>query len=218
MVLAWSHPFSAILAGASQSGKSFFVRSFIKHIKCMIDVPIEEVIWCFSEKQAIHRDMECPVPVRFHEGLPDMESFPQGSGPRLIIIDDMMREAGDEVVDLFTKTSHHRNISVIFITQNLFHQGKGRRDVSLNAHYVVVFKNPRDRAQISAFARQVCPDNQRFILHAYQQATDEPHGYLLFDFKQDTPDMLRFRTKVLPTDGSHPVVFTPTLKRGNKRV
>jgi hypothetical protein len=27
------------------------------------------------------------------------------------------------VCDLFTKGSHHRNISVVLITQNLFHQG-----------------------------------------------------------------------------------------------
>jgi len=45
-----------------------------------------------------------------------------------------------QVCELFTRASHHRNISVILITQNLFHQGRYCRDISLNAHYLVVFK------------------------------------------------------------------------------
>lgn len=219
MALPWSHPFSALIAGPSQSGKSFFVRNFIKYIDHMVDVPMKEIVWCFSEKQAIHADMACPTPIRFHQGLPDTDAFTYETGPRLVIIDDMMREAGIEVADLFTKGCHHRNLSVIFISQNIFHQGKGCRDVSLNAHYVVLFKNPRDRAQISAFARQVCPDNQNFVFHAYKQATAEPHGYLLFDFKQDTPDALRFRTKIFPNDGCFPIIFSPVVCRErNKRL
>jgi hypothetical protein len=47
---------------------------------------------------------------------------------------------------LFTKKSHHRNISVMYIEQNLFHKGKNHRTISLNAHYMVLFKNPRDEA------------------------------------------------------------------------
>jgi hypothetical protein len=39
---------------------------------------------------------------------------------------------------------HHRNISVMYIVQNLFHRGKHHRTIGLNAHYMVVFKNPRD--------------------------------------------------------------------------
>jgi len=44
-----------------------------------------------------------------------------------------------DVCDLFTKGRHHRNISVILITKNLFHQGRFSRDISLNAKYLVVF-------------------------------------------------------------------------------
>ena len=41
--------------------------------------------------------------------------------------------------------SHHRNLSVIYTVQNLFHQGKGNRSKSLNSHYLVLYKNPRDK-------------------------------------------------------------------------
>lgn len=129
--------------------------------------------------------------------------------PRLIILDDLMREADGNVVDLFTKGSHHYNISVMFVTQNIFNQGKGRRDISLNAHYIVCFKNPRDKQQIRTLSNQVYPENPKFVQEAYIDATTQPHGYLLFDLKQSTPDLHRFRTSIFKNDYPSNVVYIP---------
>jgi len=121
--------------------------------------------------------------IEFREGLPCPEDYSfDPLSPKLVIIDDLMRESSSEViVDLFTKGS--KNLSVILISQNLFHQGRGQRDISLNASYIVVFKNPRDRAQIRHLARQVYPDYPKFLEEAYYDATSRPHGYLLLDLK-----------------------------------
>jgi len=75
-----------------------------------------------------------------------------------------MRESSSSevIVDLFTKGSHHKNLIVILISQNLFHHGRGPRDISLNANYIVVFKNSHDCAQIRHLARQVYPDDPKF--------------------------------------------------------
>lgn len=124
-----------------------------------------------------------------------------------------MRETTSGIVDIFTKGSHHRKVSVFYITQNLFHQGRGQRDISLNANYIIYFKNPRDRAQISHLARQIFPENTKFIREAYSDATTRPHGYLLFDLKQDTSENFRFRTNVLP-DEQPTFVYVP--KNGYK--
>lgn len=40
--------------------------------------------------------------VTYYEGIPEMEMFADRK-PRLVILDDMMREADDRVVDIFTK-------------------------------------------------------------------------------------------------------------------
>ena len=45
----------------------------------------------------------------------------------LIILDDLMDETDQRVASLFTTKSHHRNISVMYIVQNLFHRGKHHR-------------------------------------------------------------------------------------------
>jgi hypothetical protein len=42
---------------------------------------------------------------------------------------DLMDETDQRVASLFTKKSHHRNISVMYIVQNLFYH----RTISLNA-------------------------------------------------------------------------------------
>ena len=42
----------------------------------------------------------------------------------LLVLDDLSDELkNDEMVRLFTKLSHHRRVSVLFIVQNLFYRG-----------------------------------------------------------------------------------------------
>ena len=64
-----------------------------------------------------------------------------------------MIEAGNDnrIVNLFTKGSHHRNLSVTYIVQNLFHQGKVKRNISLNSHYLVLFKNPTNVLSVQVY-------------------------------------------------------------------
>ena len=111
-----------------------------------------------------------------------------------------MIEAGKDnrIVNLFTKGSHHRNLSVIYVVQNLFHQGKGNRSISLNSHYLVLFKNPRDKLQILTLAKQMYPGRTDFFLKQYEEAVRRPYGHLLIDLKTTTQDDCRLRTNVLP--------------------
>ena len=111
-----------------------------------------------------------------------------------------MDEVDKDVMRLFTKGSHHRNISVIHIVQNLFGKNKDHRTISLNAHYLVVFKNPRDNSQIMHLAKQICPGESNYVKEAFALATREPHGYLLVDLKQTTPDALRLRGHIFPEE------------------
>ena len=85
----------------------------------------------------------------------------------LIVFDDQMINASKDkrIVNLFTRGSHHRNLSVIYIVENLFHQGKGSRSINLNSHYLVLFKNPRDKLQILTLAKQMYPRQTDFFLN-----------------------------------------------------
>lgn len=202
------HPFTAIVAGPSGCGKSNFVTNFLKYSRHVSDKDFSEIIWCYDEMQPLYNLSN----VSYCQGIPDLKMF-DGKHPRLLIIDDLMRESDGRIVDIFTKGSHHRNLSVFYITQNIFHQGKGQRDISLNSSYIVYFKNPRDRTQIRHLARQVYPDNVKFLEEAYKDATSHAYGYLFIDLKQSTNDICRFKTKIFPFDDNC-TVYLP--KKGYK--
>lgn len=79
----------------------------------------------------------------------------------------------------------------------------------MNSSYIIYLKNPRDKTQIRYLARQVSPENAKFIEDAYRDATKEAHGYLMIDLKQDTCDTCRIKTKIFPLDG-YCTVYVPT--------
>jgi len=187
------HPFTCIISGPTGCGKTVFVKSLLSKCQDAIYPPPEQIVWCYGEWQ---HGYEALKGVEFVEGLPQMERF-DGQKRTLLIIDDLMSEADDRVSNLFTKKSHHCNISVIYIVQNIFDKNKQHRTVSLNAHYMVVFKNPRDASQITHLAKQMYPGNVKFLQEAFRDATKEPHGYLVLDLKQSTEENMRVRSKVL---------------------
>ena len=154
----WRHAFTSILAGPTGAGKSIFTLRFISEVADMVTPRIEKIVYCYGEYQPIFN--EYPQ-VTFNEGLPDLAQF-DGEQNTLLVIDDLMSETNDEVSNIFTKISHHRNVSVMYLTQNLFYKSKQSRTMSLNAHYIVVFKNPRDATQISTLARQMYPGKANF--------------------------------------------------------
>lgn len=208
MELKWKHPFTCPISGPTSSGKTVFTVKFLNNVAEMVDSYIQEIIYCAPEHS--YPDLtECRTPIRFLDFLPTAELF-QDKKPRLIVIDDMMSQASDgSVADLFTKHSHHLNVSVIFICQNIFYKGKGQRDISLNSHYIACFKSVRDRQQFSTLARQLAPHNVPYMKEIFEDATAEPYGYLVMDLTQTTPDHLRYRTKIFPTDSPSNVIYVP---------
>jgi hypothetical protein len=105
--------------------------------------------------------------VQYHKGVPE-HNFANAQGePCLIILDDFLAEVNSEDVSvLFTRRSHHRKISVILITQHLSHQGLNCRDISLNAKYLILFKNVMDKRQFSHLANQVLPEHSTGLFKA----------------------------------------------------
>ncbi len=100
--------------------------------------------------------------IEFIKELPDSfedESLFPPEQKHLIILDDVIFLASEhpKVVRIFTQYRHHRNMSVIILTQNIFHQGKLSCAISLNSNYLVLFQNPRDKLQMNILAQQMFP-------------------------------------------------------------
>ena len=186
------HPLTCLVAGPTGCGKSVFTFKLISEAQELINPPPERIMYCYSMYQSIFDEFP---QVEFHEGLPDIAQF-DGKLRYLLILDDMMTQVNDSVSDLFTRVSHHKNLSVIFLTQNIFHQSKQNRTMSLNSHYLVLFKNPRDAMQVATLGRQMFPGKAKFLIEAFVDATSKPFGYLLIDLKADTEQKFRIRTNI----------------------
>ena len=197
------------MCGPTGCGKTQFVKKFLINLPKICNVCFDRILFYYAEWQEAYRTElrpGCDAPsIEFREGLPQASDYScDRDKKKLLILDDLMRESScDVILDLFTKGSHHKNISVIFITQNIFHKGKSQRDISLNTKYLVLYKNPRDRAQIQHLARQVYPEDPKFLQEAYLDATRTPHTYLFLDLSQDCLDEFRFRSCIFPDDKTH---------------
>jgi len=140
-MLPFRHPFTWIVSGPTQCGKTTFILKLIDNAQTIIEPPPERIICCYGKYQQSFDTIRNPV--EFLEGLPDVNNF-DGRLRRLLIPDDLMNEVDDSVANILTKISHHRNVSIVFLTQNIFYKNKHMRAISLNAHYLVLFKNPHD--------------------------------------------------------------------------
>jgi len=189
------------VVGPSGSGKTYFTcrlltENFFLH-------PIKRIFWHsgISEGES-GETLKCLKRLR---RLKMIEGLPKGwiNKPKkhdAIVIDDLFEEVNSDYVTfnrLFTKVARHREVTVLFLTQNLFHAGGKHRTRNLNTHYLVIFKNPRDRTVIDYLARQAYPQNRKFLMSSFNDATSNvPHGYLFLDFTQNCPEDFRVRTDI----------------------
>lgn len=204
-----------LVVGPTGSGKTYWLKELIKNADSMITPTPERIVYFYGEWQEAYETMRTSFPYGqflFVKGLPSSETWgdflSSTGGPTLFVIDDLMSEVNTFVGDLFTKGSHHRNLSVILILQNLFSKGKNNigRTISLNSHYMLLFKNPRDKLSIDCLARQISPQDVGFIHDAYRMATKRPYGYLCLDFKPEQKDNIRYRGRVLPGETEYGAV------------
>ena len=175
--------------------------------------PTLKVMYCYSIDQPLFDEMKRAIPgILFHEGLPDKEEMQELSrgGHALLVLDDLMQEVSNskDMVDLFCQYSHHMGISVMYVTQNLYQQGKFSRTIALNTHVLVLLKSMRNASQISCFARQLYPNCRGILEEIYDDCMKTPYGYLIVDLNPSSVDLYRLRTHIFPEEYP-PVIYMP---------
>lgn len=200
MTLPLAHPFSAIVAGPSSCGKTYWIAKLLQNRHVMINPVPSKTYFCYTEWQPLYDTFE---DVEFHKGMIDIDKV-DSSIPNLLICDDMMELCNQNIAEVFTKHSHHRNLSILFLSQNLYQKGQNMRNMNLNSSYLVLFKNPREVNQIGFLARQMYPKGEaQFLQQAFKDATSVPYGYLFIDLKQNTPEFARIRTGIFPNESTY---------------
>ena len=74
--------------------------------------------------------------MEFHKGVPSHDNIKKWFGDILgciLVLDGLMSEGGDdkEILNLFTQCSHHMNVMVCYLCQDLFPKGKFAKAITL---------------------------------------------------------------------------------------
>ncbi|CAH3188315.1 unnamed protein product [Porites lobata] len=198
-------PSSVIIAGPSGSGKTDLVEQWLRYLN-VFQVKPRKIVYAYDRWQPRFERMQQKDGIQFYRGLPDPRHLTQWFGRTrggVLVLDDLMEEGGQDkrVLDLFTKDSHHRNITVLYLTQDLFPPGKFSKTINRNAHYIVAFKNPRDQTGIRTILLQAFPDRWRQVLRLFKRITARPFGYLMLDVHPASDDRYRLWSHLTPREG-----------------
>ena len=203
-------PTTVAVYGPSQSGKTNFVLQLLKNANTMFTERVEEIHYCYGAYQKAYdeiREVEGVNKVVMHDGMPLAKDFVKWSYMKkhiVVFFYDLMTELSKDrdMVKFVTVNCSHNGITMIVLLHNIFQPGL--RTLSINTHYVVLFKNKRDTLQVETFGRRVMKDRVKYFFACYRKATEKTYGYLFVDMHPKSDDKYVLRTRIFPYE-------TPTI-------
>ena len=211
-------PKNILCVGSTQSGKSYWCNKLLLNGDALFEPKPERYIVCYSEWQPCYDELQNELGslVTFRTDIPTKQElsdmYRENPVHTILLIDDKMSSfrndaQGRSLIDIVCVQAHHCLISCIILVQNIFHSPV-LREISLNCHYHILFRNNRSYSQIRALGTQVAPRCLNYFLDAYEKATCKAYGYLVLDLCPDTPERFKFKTNIFPDQDL--IVFLPT--------
>lgn len=200
------YPSTCLVTGPSGSGKTNLIAKILQNKESIFENgKCKNIIFFYKEWQQIYDVLENQQLVnRWINHSPTVNEIKEFSEPfrndegTICIIDDFMDNLNKNIADVFTKISHHYNVTVFLLLQNIFPEDRNFRTLSYNTKYMIIHKNPRISSQLNHLARQILPRNSEYIIQAYQYVTEPPYSYILLDLHQECPSEIRLRSHITP--------------------
>ena len=214
----FQHPFTMTVSGPTGSGKTWLIKEVLRQNK--ITPKPQRIIVLYKRWQPLYDEIKQMItPVEFIQGIPsnlDDDDFFDVTKHNLILLDDLTSITANDsrIADLFTEGSHHRNLSVINLTQTLFPPGKNSATQRRNTQYMIIFKSPMSQDQVRTLGTFMFPGQLKDFLCLSYKATHKPHGYLVIDAKQNTPEHERFKSNIFEPSNTLP--STPGISKSIK--
>ena len=181
---------NTIIFGPTRIGKTEFMLEVIRQ-KLVYPFP-ENIFYMYNVEQDFMKtwNRDENQSIHFIKGL-DFQKL-DTSKPSMLIVDDLiLSDKNKEIAEMFILGSHHKNISLFYITQNLFPNCPLFRLMSSNTHYFVLFNSQRHFRQITTLARQIfCGKDLNHITNAYIRSSKQPRSFILLSLAPDIPKEL----------------------------
>ena len=183
--------FKMFVSGPSRSGKTFFIKDLLKNVNIFSKQPPQITIMVYQIFQDVYRDMGVDYLIQDCPNITDKIFEISNGYPTLVIFDDFLKSGAlADVANLFIVDGRHRNLSMVFIGQNLFVNDENFRLISQNSDYFVLFKNPRSVQQIRTLAAQMSPKME--LMTHYSKATMDPFSYLFINLTQECKPPVKY--------------------------
>ena len=220
-------PFSLMVSGPSQSGKSQWICKLIQHRAEVFEREFDQIIYCQPENLA-HRPNEIFNTILHSfpkamllSGLPNISKLHLDIGrgrPVLLIIDDQMHAflSSEDMLHLLTVGVHHNDLNVIYTVQNYFGSSKFGKTMTRNSIYKTFFYNRTDLTELRHISTQIVPSSPNFLKSCFdflmkKFPNDESH-YVFVDghFRSSVPNFF-VRSKIFPDEDGviRPIIFFP---------
>ncbi len=191
------------IVGPSQSGKTFLALQIAQQRNLVYDTPHTSVVFVYNNYQEAFESVKNKESnIIFTSDFDELENQLSKNKYTLVIIDDFLlslqSDLNQYITDFFIRRTHHEKLSLIVLQQTLYFRNS--RIMSLNTHYLVLFKLTRDSRQVKYLGGQIDPDNPKFIYDCYKLAISKPRGTLLIDLFPTTPDYAKCRSSVFISD------------------
>ncbi len=177
-----------LVIGSSGTGKTTSVLKIVQQ-KLIQPMP-EKIFYLYGMHQPFmvdwNKDNSKPK-INFIKGL-NLEVVDRYSGPKLLIIDDLILELNRDLAQHFIAGSHHKQTTTIFITHSLYLNNELYRLISNNSQYILLFKNKRNFSQVSRLGRQILGNDHERLVEAYKYI--KSFQFVLLSFHPLVPDEL----------------------------
>lgn len=183
------HPFSLIISGSSNTGKSSILLKMIDNFHDSVDISsvngeMPEFIYIYSIPQIKFEKYKNKV--KFYEGTNHTELEPENLRKKqnlILFFDDTADQICPKFLkNIFIQDSHHRNWSVCLIIHNLFDRDiKSLRTCSLNSNYYILTRSPQSLNSIKHLFIQLFPGKSDVVMQIYNEIMQTPYKALLID-------------------------------------
>jgi hypothetical protein len=218
-VIKFDLPKNMLVVGSTQSGKTQFVKRLLLNHENAFVQKVGLIIYCYGAWQDSFEELESELGtlITFRNNIPTNEELitirREGSveDEIILVLDDKMsllkdNAQGRAVVETVCVTSHHSRVSCIITLQNVFHN-RIVREISLNCHFLCLFRNNRSAAQIRTLGSQILPGQLPYFMESYKKATDPQFGYLFIDLSPCSDKNFQLRTAIFKGDDM--IIYSP---------